>query len=113
MTDDKKRELQEVTKKLLPDPIIVIGYMEHYIDLIAKIIIDLTDSLVESDIELSQEAQDRLEKLKSILQYSSINFDDIDNPLEYYKIPKSEELKKYTRFVQKRYLDAQIREGIF
>ena len=109
MTEDKKRELRETAKNMLPDPIIVIGYMEHYIDLIAKLVVDLA----ESGIELPQEAQERLELLKSILKYGSVDFNNIDDPLESYKLPKSGELKKYTRAVQKRYLVAQMREGVF
>lgn len=108
MTEDKKRELREIAKSMLPDPVIIIGYMEHYIDLIAQLVVDLA----KSGVELPPEAQERLEKLKSMLQYSSIDFNNIDDPLESYKLPRSEELKKYTRTVQKRYLIAQMREGI-
>lgn len=108
MTEDKKRELRETAKNMLPDPIIIIGYMEHYIDLIAKLVVDLA----ESGVELPPEAQERLEKLKSMLQHSSIDFNNMDDPLESYKLPRSEELKKYTRTVQKRYLIAQMREGV-
>ena len=109
MTEDKKRELRETAKNMLPDPIITIGYMEHYIDLIAQLVVDLA----ESGVELPKEAKERLEILKSILKYSSVDFNNLDDPLESYKLPKSEELKKYTRIVQKRYLVAQVREGVF
>jgi hypothetical protein len=105
---EKKKELEDIAKEMLPDPIIVIGYLEHQLDLTAQLIVDLADS-----ITLTPEAQERLDKLKSLLQHSSINFLDMESPLEAYKIPNAVALKQQTRKVQEKYLKAQIREGVF
>jgi hypothetical protein len=91
------------------DPIIVIGYLEHQLDLIAQLLIDLA----EKSEPLAPEAEDRLQKLKALLQYSSIDFAHITSVYESYKLPNAEALKQETRKVQKQYLTAQIREGVF
>jgi hypothetical protein len=109
LAENKKEQLRLVAKEHLPDPIIVIGYLEHQLDLVSQLIVDLS----ESGVTLSPEAIDRVEKMKVLLNYSSVNFEDIDNPLESYKLPNAEGLKKHTRKVQERYLNAQIREGVF
>jgi hypothetical protein len=108
MSDDRKAELREVAKEKLPDPIIVIGYLEHQLDLIGMLLVDLAEGST-----LSAEAQDRLDRLKTLLQYSSINFANITSVYESYKLPNAEVLKQETRKVQKQYLTAQIREGVF
>lgn len=109
MTSEKKQELINVVTDMLPDPIIIIGYLEHQIDLISKLIVDFADS----GLTLSPEATDRLNELKKLLEYSSINFENLDNPIESYKLPKAKELKSETRSVQGKYLKAKIREGTF
>lgn len=111
MSKDKKQELREVAKEYLPDPIIVIGYLEHQLDLISKLVVDLA-SLVDSN-NITPEIQERLDMLNGLLNHSSVNFNNLASPLESYKIPKATDLKAYTRKIQKRYLQKQIEEGFF
>lgn len=108
---DRKEELRKVAQDLLPDPIIVIGYLEHQLDLMAMLVKDLYT--VVDETQLSDEAKERLAMLDQLLKFPSINFNDLDNPLEAYKIPKATELKGYTRKVQERYLKKQMQEGVF
>jgi hypothetical protein len=110
-TKEKKRELRKVAEAMFPEPIIIIGYIEHYIDLMGKVIEDLS-SVVDTS-QLSPEQQERLNKLKEFLQYSSVDFNNISDPLESYKLPSALQLKADTRNIQRRYLEAQLREGIF
>jgi hypothetical protein len=106
---DKKVELQDIAKDNLPDPIIIIGLLEHQLDLMGQLIIDLAGDKSELSIEI----QGRLDRLQGLLNYTSVNFEKIDDPMEAYKIPKATEIKGVTRKVQRRYLEAQMREGIF
>lgn len=108
--NERKKELQSVVKDMLSDPIIVIGYMEHQIDLMGKIIEDLSGLVDTSTLAPAQ--QQRLTSLKSILQFSSLDFENLNSPLQSYKIPKVIELKEDTRRVQTRYLNRQIQEGL-
>lgn len=109
MADNKKEELREIAKSMLPDSIIVIGYLEHQLDLIGRLVLDL----FANQTSLSADVQSRLNDLNQLLQYSSIDFSNITSQLESYKIPNATALKEETRKIQKKYLDAQIREGLF
>lgn len=109
MTESKKDELRMIASNQLEDPIIVIAYLEHQMDLMARIILDLAENVNS----LTEEQKQRVEMLKGLMNHSSIDFNDLDNPLHAYKIPKTIENKEYTRLVQYRYLQAQIKEGIF
>jgi hypothetical protein len=104
---DKKHELQQVAREHLPDPIIIIGYMEHQLDLIGQLVVDIAEG-----VQLSPEATDRLELLKQVVAYASVDFANISHQFQSYKIPKAVELKQHTRNIQGRYLQAQLREGI-
>lgn len=105
---DKKDELRENAQAMLPSPIITLAYVEHQMDLMSQLIIDLSEG-----VTLSVPAQQRVDMLKTILQHSSINFGNLTHPLESYKIPKTAEYKAETRVVGARYLQAQIRAGVF
>ena len=81
-------------------------------DLMAAIILDLAD--VANAVDAFNEDQlKRLEVLKSLMSHSSVNFDDLDNPLQAYKLPACINQKYYTRLIQDRYLVAQMKAGIF
>lgn len=105
---DKKEELRKIAGELLPDPLITMAYVEHQIDLIGQIVIDLAESA-----SLNPEQQKRLDMLKGVMKHSSIDFVNIKHQLQSYKIPKATEYKERTRSVQERYLQAQIKEGVF
>lgn len=110
MTEDRRKELQGIAKDMLPDPIIVIGYLEHQLDLMAKVIEDLT-KLVDTST-MTAEEKNRIQALQGLLEHSSIDFEDLDNPLQSYKLPSAKGLKKRTRDVQRRYLEKQQKEGL-
>lgn len=105
---DKKKALRDTAKDLLPDAVITMAYVEHQMDLMAALIVDLAESA-----NLTGPALERLTMLKEILQHSSIDFENLTHPLHSYKIPKTAEYKKDTRIVGMKYLQAQIREGVF
>lgn len=108
MADNKKQELRDVAAGQMADPIITLAYIEHQMDLTSQLVIDLA-----SKFDLSPAEAERLEMLKSIMEHSSINFANIQDMLESYKVPKTKEHKKATRTIQIRYLLAQVKAGIF
>lgn len=108
--EERRKELQEIAKDKLPDPIIIIGYLEHQLDLMVKVVSDLA-SVVDTST-MTQDQKDRLLLVEDFLQQSSVDFDDLSNPLQSYKLPKAKELKIYTRDIQKRYLMKQQKEGL-
>lgn len=93
---------------MLADPMITMAYVEHQMDTIAKLVIDLAESQEITDPKVLE----RLSLLKQIMTHSSIDFDDLTNQFQNYKIPKTIEHKENTRKVSNRYLLAQLREGI-
>lgn len=106
--EDIKKVLRETAKSELPDPIITLAYVEHQMDLMAQLIVDMAESQT-----LSAEATERLNMLKQLLEHSSVDFANLADPLQAYKIPKAIEYKENTRDVSIRYLMAQIRERVF
>lgn len=108
MSENVKNSLRQTASEMLPDPIIAMAYVEHQMDLISQIVIDLAE-----DVTLPPEKKARVDMLKQIMVHSSIDFPNIEHPLQAYKVPKSVEYKGITRQVQERYLKAQMREGVF
>lgn len=107
---DKKEELRKIAGELLPDPLITMAYVEHQMDLMGQLILDVIES---TGVELSPEAEARVEMLQELMKHSSVNFERIQDQLQSYKLPKAIEYKERTRTVQDRYLKAQIKEGVF
>lgn len=110
MADDKKQELEEILGKALPNPLIVLAYMEHQVDLASQLIVDIAEA---TGVTLSAEAENRLSLLKDLLAQSSIDFANITDQLQAYKIPNAAALKGLIHRVEDKYLQAQIREGVF
>lgn len=108
--EQKKTELQTVVENMLPPTVVVIGYMEHQLDLQGQLLLDIIEELGG---ELSPEMAERVNRMKQFMAFSSIDFENIENPLEAYKYPNALNLKQGTREIQRRYLNAQIREGFF
>lgn len=103
----RKEELAEAAASMLNEPIITMGLMEHQVDLIAKVVLALAEKY-----PLDEQDQQTVESLKSVMRFSSINFNNLEHPFESYKIPKVIEGKERTRMVQEKYLQAQLREGL-
>lgn len=111
MSVEREKELRDIAKDMLPDPIIVIGYVEHQLDLMAQIISDLAKKV---DAEtFTEEERERIRMLDAFIQHTSVDFDDPENPLQAYRIPKAIELKEHTRDVQERYIKKKLQEGLF
>lgn len=108
MTTDRQKELQTAAAKMLPDLTLTMGFMEHQIDLISQIAVGLAERN-----ELSDTDRELVEILKTVLEFKSVDFSNMQHPMESYKIPKLIESKKRTRIVQMQYLQAQVREGMF
>lgn len=106
----KKDEMQKAATGMLPDATITLGYLEHYVDLIGKLVSVLAH---KEESNLTDDEKKLLTSLDGFLTQSSIDFKDMTNPLQAYKIPKAIEAKQRTRMIQSMYLNAQIKEGIF
>jgi hypothetical protein len=105
---DIKEELRQTAASMLNDPVLIMAFVEHQMDLMGQLILDLAENAT-----LTPEQQERVDMLKQIMQYSSIDFANISNILQAYKVPKTAENKQHTRMVQDRYLKAQMRAGVF
>jgi carboxypeptidase C (cathepsin A) len=108
---DVKTELRETAKTMLEDPMITMAYVEHQMDLVSRLVLDLID-IVDTTAELDPAVKQRVEMLRSITAHSSIDFENLTSPFQNYKVPKTVEHKEHTRKVSTRYLQAQLREGI-
>lgn len=108
---DKREQLREIAKNNLPDSVVMQGYAENQMDLIAQVVLDIIGTLDQST--LSQDVLDRINFLKQIMEYSSIDFNNLNDPLQAYKIPMATKTKGLTRDIQSLYLNAQVREGLF
>lgn len=109
--EDKREILRETAKDMLPDTVIALGFMEHQLDLIGQLVVDLLE-IVDTTAEIDPAVRTRVDMLKGLLNYSSIDFNNLASPFQSYKIPKATEVKGITRQVQLRYLEAQQREGL-
>jgi predicted translin family RNA/ssDNA-binding protein len=106
-----RAELKETAKSQLPEEVITIALLEHYIDLVGTIVKDL--SQIVDPAKVTPEMQSKLDMLDGLLEHSSVDFANIENPMQAYKIPKAIETKAHTRTVQSRYLKRQIELGVF
>ena len=77
------------------DPLNLISYLEHLIDLNSHIIIKLSETIDPS--LLDEQTQELLEYLKQFNVLSSVNFSDLNSPFEAYKLPVALDKKKYIR----------------
>jgi hypothetical protein len=109
-----EKRLAEVVEKRFneigPTPMLL-GYMEHQQDLIGQLVLDLV--AIADPAKITPDMQKRIEKLNDVMQHSSINFSDLENPLESYKIPDLIRIKQQIRLLQIEYLQALVREGVF
>lgn len=103
----KKLELlvEEVIERQVGNTAIILGYFEHQVDLLAKITKELSE-LVDQE-KMSEDLKGRLATLDSLLEQSSVNFENIDSPLESYKLPGAVDKKRIMRDIQNRYLTAK------
>lgn len=109
-TVDKKEELRQAAIDMLPDSILSLAYVEHQLDLTGTAVLMMADMFKD---QMTEEQMKVIEMLREVLKHSSIDFENIKDVLQSYKIPKTIESKSNTRSIQEQYLLAQIREGVF
>lgn len=107
----KEKELLDAMMQRLPNVLLIQGYMEHQLDLMGKLIVDIYEQVGEEN--LSPEVKGRLDSLRMIMEASSVDFDNIKDPMEAYKYPKAKGVKDQIRVEQARYLKAKVKFGIF
>jgi hypothetical protein len=113
MSEEQIKALREAIKNRLGDEIVILGLLEHQIDTSAKIIDMLATEIEASGITLSTELKDLLQMQKDFLQVSSVDFDNLQDQFQSYKIPKAIQQKSETRKAQNMYLQRQIDAGLF
>lgn len=108
MTKEEIRELRRMVAEELPEPVIILGNLEHQIDLISELVRDLSGVVKAIDPDLiSEGVQKKLDVLDKLLAVSSINTENLDHPLTKELLDGAIGLKGYTRIQQRRYLKAQ------
>jgi len=90
------------------DPLNLISYLEHLIDLQSFIILKLSDAIEPTLLDI--QTKELLGYLGQFNALSSVDWNDLDSPFQAYKIPVALEKKKYIRDIQKIYLDARLKE---
>lgn len=108
---EKVQELRSIANNQLQDPVIIIGYLEHQVDLLGKLVLDLAQ--VVDQTKITPEVAGRLTALNGLMAHSSVDFENITDPLQAYKLPTCIGVKSYTRRIQDQYLRAKLREGLF
>lgn len=112
--EQQHSQLRKIAESHLPPTMIILAYMEHQMDITAKVVDDLVTTLKEGGAldNMSVEQLERVENLRGLLRHSSVDFDNITDPTQSYKIPKAIDNKETTRVVQDMYLRAQQDRGI-
>jgi hypothetical protein len=110
MSNDRRQELRDIAKSMLPDTVISLALVEHQLDLMAYLLKSLLNRVDETT--LTQQEKDMIAYLDQVLAKSSVDFNDIANPFQAYKLPKMVEVKNHTRVVQGKYLKKQMEEGL-
>lgn len=113
-TQEKHTRLRLIAEGMLPDTLLMLAFMEHQIDLSTQVQLDIIEEFQKEGLldGLSDEKKQRLETLRSVMEHSSIDFKNMKDPLQAYKVPKTIEHKKDMRNVQNQYLRAQAKLGI-
>jgi len=89
----------------------LLSYTEIQIDIMANLLMDITQVVNEIDsTKITPETQLKIDSLNQILQFSSINFSQIDSSRENYKIPTTVYYKSELRDIQNPYLNLVVPE---
>lgn len=112
--EEEHERLKKIAESQLPPTIIILGYMEHQIDLTAKIVDDLVQVLEGAGLmtDAPDQVKERIQNLRALLDHTSVDFDNISDIMQSYKIPKAIQNKADTRVVQAQYIGAQVKSGI-
>lgn len=85
----------------------IVSLLEYGIDLVSQTCLDL--SRMVDQTKITPEIQGRLDALQLLLQYSSIDFDNINDPYNFWKIGLSAQSKQISREIQDLYLKNVIK----
>lgn len=108
LSEKQIRELRQTVAELLPDSVIVLGNLEHQIDLVSGIVKDLSLAIKEIDPSILPEGFDKkLELLDKFLTQSSLDFKNLDHFLYNELVNGAVSMKQYIRFIQLRYFKEQ------
>lgn len=107
----KEKDLQSLALEKLESDVgnmvIVLGFFEHQVDLACSILQDVVQEVGGKDA-FSEQLQKKIEFLSKINQSGSIDFENLQSPLEAYKIPEVIETKGKIRTIQKMYLKQKL-----
>lgn len=84
--------------------LILVSYMEHQADLNSKIIDGLVEVVKTQGATIPAELQTLIDNNKMIMQASSVDFDNLTDEFNGYKLPGTALVKGKVRNIQKRYL---------
>jgi hypothetical protein len=101
--------VEEVMQRQVGNTAILLGYLEHQVDLLSKLVQDLAE--IVDTTKITPEVQERLDKLGEVMTNSSIDFDNLEDPMQSYKLPGTVATKGKLRDVQLRYLQAKANRG--
>lgn len=110
MNPEREKELQQIAASMLPSPMISTAYVEHQMDLISSLLMDLFARLDPES--LTPDIQAKLSYLQQAMTFSSVDFSNLSEPLQSYKLPAMIEKKWETRIVQNKYLLKLKTEGL-
>lgn len=107
MERNREKELREIAQAELGDPMITIALLEHQIDMITMLALELAEGQ-----KLSDQGEIVRDALKQLMRFASIDIENIDHPYQSYKIPRMTREKMHTRYIQQMYLNAKLNEGL-
>jgi hypothetical protein len=108
LTEQQKKELRQIVSQLLPDSVLVLGNMEHQLDLVSGIVKDLSIAIQEiAPDKLPPNFADKIEALDKFLTQSSLDFNQLKHFLYAELINGAINMKEYIRVVQARYFKEQ------
>lgn len=84
----------------------VLGLFEHQVDLMAQLILDLAS--IADQTKLTSEMQERINMLRAFMQNTSVDFSNLSDPFQSYRIPAAIESKARIRRIQEKYLRLKL-----
>lgn len=86
----------------------LLGSLEHQLDLALKLAVDLS-KLIDQDT-IPNDVKERLEVADRLLTHQSLNFENLNNPIDNSKLDTAIERKSLLRNVQSLYFNKLIEE---
>jgi len=100
--------VEKDVRENIGDPLNLISFLEHLIDLQSKLILKISETI--DPTLLDKQTKELLGYLEQFNTLSSVDWDNLSNPFQAYKLPLALDKKKYIRDVQKIYLEAKLKE---